>query len=60
MSNTTATRHWVAHYIDRQHPLTAYQRWFYSQSQAQAWVSRQRGLLFSKVVDAYASTQKRC
>ena len=50
--STPAQRQWVAHYIDCQHPLTAYQRWFYSQYQAVAWVKRQRGLIFSRVVHA--------
>ena len=42
-------RTWIVKYIDWSFPFTLYNRWFFSEAQAKAWVNRQRGLMWSQV-----------
>jgi len=44
------TRQYIAAYIDAAHPLTLFQRWFFTEAQAKAWIRRNAHyLVWSKV-----------
>lgn len=46
---TAKRRCWVCSYVSFSHPFTMFQRWFYSQAQAQAYLDRQRGIMLGSI-----------
>jgi len=43
------SRCWVCSYLTWEFPFTVFQRWFYTQAQAEAYLDRQRGVMIRNI-----------
>jgi hypothetical protein len=49
MRTSNKRRCWVCSYLLWQFPFTKYQRWFYNQYQAEAFLARQKGVMLQRI-----------
>lgn len=48
-SKQPKSRCWVCSYLLWMHPFTMYQRWFYSEAQANSYLDRQHGVMMREI-----------